>query len=222
MKKTDMAMVRDLLITEVFYSLQGESNTVGAPTVFIRLTGCPRRCSYCDTAYAFYGGERKSIDAILEAVASYRVDYVTVTGGEPLSQVACGDLLSMLSDAGYRVSLETSGTVPLKNIDPRTVVVMDLKTPASGEMRHNCYDNIAQLEQKDQVKFVIGDAEDYRWAVQTTERYALTDRVGAVLFSPSYQVLEERILADWILRDQLKVRMQIQLHKMLWGDVPGR
>lgn len=213
---------QNLLVTEVFYSLQGESNTVGIPTVFIRLTGCPRRCHYCDTAYAFYGGQRRSIDALMQEVASYTSNYVTVTGGEPLAQPVCYTLLQNLADAGYQVSVETSGTIPLHAMDPRTVIVMDLKTPASGEMAHNCYENIEQLSHKDQIKFVIGDAQDYSWAVDTVEKYSLTDKVGTVLFSPSYAQLPESTLADWILRDGLAVRMQIQLHKMLWGDVAGR
>lgn len=211
-----------VLVSEVFYSLQGESTTVGLPTVFIRLSGCPRRCRYCDTSYAFYGGERRSIAELLTEVGRYQTSYVTVTGGEPLAQNSCYPLLSALGDAGYQVSLETSGTVPLKAVDPRTVIVMDLKTPSSGEMEHNCYENISILGSKDQIKFVIANAGDYIWASEITREYRLTDRVGAVLFSPCYRELKEQTLADWILRDQLAVRMQIQLHKFLWGDVPGR
>jgi 7-carboxy-7-deazaguanine synthase len=217
-----MAKAQDLLVTEVFYSLQGEGNTVGIPTVFIRLTGCPRRCTYCDTAYAFYGGKRKGIDQLLHDVCSYGARYVTVTGGEPLAQPSCYPLLRSLNDTGYQVSLETSGTIPLGDIDARTVVVMDLKTPSSGEMMHNCYANIEHLSAKDQIKFVIGDMDDYRWACETIEDYALTEKVDTVLFSPSYGKLEEATLADWILRDKLSVRLQVQLHKLLWGDVPGR
>ena len=217
-----MAKKQSLLVKEVFYSLQGESNTTGVPTVFIRLTGCPRRCSYCDTAYAFYGGTHQSIRELLDTVAQYATHYVTVTGGEPLAQPLCYELLQCLVETGYHVSVETSGTVPLGDLDKRVVVVMDLKTPSSGEMAHNCYDNIERLSLKDQVKFVIGDAQDYSWACQTINQYSLTKKVDTVLFSPTYQQLSEATLAEWILRDQLSVRMQIQLHKLLWGDVAGR
>lgn len=212
---------RTLLITEVFYSLQGEADTVGSPTVFIRLTGCPRRCNYCDTSYAFHGGKRYSIKQLLKDTKQYHARYVTVTGGEPLAQADCSVLLEALNDAGYIVSLETSGTLPLNNIDSRTIVVMDLKTPSSGESMHNCYENIEQLDIKDQIKFVIANEDDYRWAVETTKNYNLVGKVKDVFFSCSYGVLEDQVLAEWILRDTLHVRLQIQLHKKLWGETAG-
>jgi len=213
--------VSRLRITELFFSLQGETGTVGLPTVFIRLTGCPLRCGYCDTAYAFQGGEWRDIDAILEQVAAFRTRYVTVTGGEPLAQKACPELLTKLCDAGYTVSLETSGALSVANVDKRVVKVVDLKTPGSREMEKNDYQNISHLLPHDQVKFVICHREDYDWAKQMMTRYQLTEACQ-VLFSPSYEEQSPGQLADWILEDQLPVRLQIQLHKFLWGDVKGR
>lgn len=210
-----------LRITEIFHSIQGESDSVGWPTVFVRLTGCPLRCQYCDTAYAFHGGDWWSFDSILKEVAQYRPDYVTVTGGEPLAQPNCLRLLTQLCDAGYKVSIETGGALPIADIDPRVVRVMDLKTPGSGECARNLYDNIPHLHQQDQVKFVICDHADFDWSKQKLEEYRLAERCQ-VLFSPSYKQLEARELAEWILADQLPVRLQVQLHKYLWGDVPGR
>ncbi|HSW92905.1 MAG TPA: 7-carboxy-7-deazaguanine synthase QueE [Gammaproteobacteria bacterium] len=210
-----------LRITELFFSLQGETGTVGLPTVFIRLTGCPLRCGYCDTAYAFQGGEWRDIDAILEQVAAFRTRYVTVTGGEPLAQKACPELLTKLCDAGYTVSLETSGALSVANVDKRVVKVVDLKTPGSREMEKNDYQNISHLLPHDQVKFVICHREDYDWAKQMMTRYQLTEACQ-VLFSPSFEEQSPGQLADWILEDQLPVRLQIQLHKFLWGDVKGR
>ncbi len=211
----------ELRITEVFYSLQGESNSIGIPTVFIRLTGCPLRCTYCDTAYAFSGGEKKTIDDILSEVARYRSQYVTVTGGEPLLQQGCHELLSLLADLGYTVSLETSGAFDIANVDPRIIKVMDLKTPESGEMERNLYKNLDYLGAQDQVKFVVGNSEDYRWSKEILERYDLTSRCQ-VLFSPSMGRQDPTQLAEQILADQLPVRFQVQLHKLLWGDVPGK
>jgi 7-carboxy-7-deazaguanine synthase len=211
----------NLRITEIFLSLQGESRSVGLPTVFVRLTGCPLRCQYCDTAYAFHGGEQLSIDAILQAVAGYGVRHVTVTGGEPLAQKASLVLLKQLCDAGYVVSLETSGAMALDEVDPRVSKVMDLKTPASGEMSKNRLENIRHLTAHDQIKFVICDRADYDWAKQLTAKHHLAGRCE-VLFSPSAQQLPARELADWIVADRLPVRFQIQLHKLLWGDEPGR
>jgi 7-carboxy-7-deazaguanine synthase len=211
----------NLRITEIFLSLQGESRSVGLPTVFVRLTGCPLRCQYCDTAYAFHGGEQLSIDAILQAVAGYGVRHVTVTGGEPLAQKASLVLLKQLCDAGYVVSLETSGAMALDEVDPRVSKVMDLKTPASGEMSKNRLENIRHLTAHDQIKFVICDRADYDWAKQLTAKHHLAGRCE-VLFSPSAQQLPARELADWIVVDRLPVRFQIQLHKLLWGDEPGR
>ncbi len=210
-----------LRITEIFYSLQGEARTVGLPTVFVRLTGCPLRCVYCDTAYAFEGGEIKSLSDILASVAAYQARYVTVTGGEPLAQQNCEALLSQLCDLGCEVSLETSGALAIEKVDPRVVIVMDLKTPSSGEEGRNRYANITHLHKKDQLKFVIGNRRDYQWAKSKIEEYELTDRLGDVLFSPAHDQQSATQLADWILEDRLLVRMQLQLHKLLWQGEAG-
>ena len=194
---------------------------MGWPTVFVRLTGCPLRCGYCDTAYAFKGGEWREIDEILEQVAGYGARHVTVTGGEPLAQPDCLVLLTALCDAGYRVSLETSGAIDIAPVDPRVVRVMDLKTPGSGESDKNLYANIEHLTPKDQVKFVIADEADYRWSCEQLRRWDLPARCE-VLFSPVAGELDPAQLADWILRDRLDVRFQLQLHKILWGNRPGR
>lgn len=212
----------ELRITEIFYSLQGETRTVGLPTVFVRLTGCPLRCGYCDTEYAFHGGEKRSIDSILDQVASYGARWITVTGGEPLAQPDCRELLQRLCEQGYEVSLETSGALSIENIDPRVVVVMDLKTPSSGELSRNLYDNIALLKAADQLKFVIGDRADYDWSRFKIDEYRLANRVDDILMSPVHGQLNPTDLADWILADRLPVRMQLQLHKLLWNDEPGR
>ena len=212
------ALVR---ITEIFYSLQGEARTVGLPTVFVRLTGCPLRCVYCDTEYAFNGGELFSLEQITECVAAYQPRYVTVTGGEPLAQKQCIPLLRQLCDAGYEVSLETSGAMSVAEVDPRVVKVLDLKTPASGEVQRNDYDNIPLLTTNDQVKFVICDRNDYEWARFKLDEYQLTGRVSDLLFSPSFEQLNPRELAEWILQDNLPVRLQLQLHKLLWDDQAG-
>lgn len=210
-----------LRITEIFFSLQGETRTVGLPTVFIRLTGCPLRCGYCDTAYAFQGGTWYEIDDILKQVANFRAHYVTVTGGEPLAQKACLELLTRLCDAGYEVSLETSGAINVAGVDKRVVKVVDIKTPGSKEVNKNDYQNIQYLLPHDQVKFVICNRDDYDWAIKIMEQYQLAE-VCQVLFSPSYEEQSAGQLADWIIKDQLSVRLQIQLHKFLWGDVKGR
>lgn len=215
------AGTHSLRITEIFYSLQGEARTVGLPTVFVRLTGCPLRCVYCDTEYAFHGGEQRSLDDICAEVASHTPAYVTVTGGEPLAQPNCLPLLNQLCDAGYEVSLETSGAMPVAEVDQRVVKVLDLKTPASGECHRNDWDNIAHLDHKDQVKFVICSREDYDWARFKLDELQLSDRVSDVLFSPSHGVVAGRDLAEWILADRLPVRLQVQLHKLLWDDAPG-
>lgn len=210
-----------LRITEIFLSLQGETRTVGIPTVFVRLTGCPLRCGYCDTAYAFHGGTWQEIDAILAQVAGYGVRHVTVTGGEPLAQKPCIELLQRLCDAGYVVSLETSGALDVSQVDSRVVKVVDIKTPGSKEVARNRFDNVAYLTQQDHVKFVICDLADYEWAKDIMQQYQLASRCE-VLFSPSHGELSNQQLADWIVADRLSVRFQVQLHKHIWGDVPGR
>lgn len=210
-----------LKITEIFYSLQGEADTVGIPTAFVRLTGCPLRCQYCDTEYAFYGGEWRSIDDVLTSVAAYGASHVCVTGGEPLAQRNCLPLLERLCDAGYRVSLETSGAIDITPVDARVVRVVDIKTPGSGEAARNRLENLADLRTTDLVKFVICDRADYEWSCEFVREHALVNRCG-VLFSPSHEQLRAVELADWILADRLPVRFQIQLHKYLWGNVPGK
>lgn len=210
-----------LRINEIFFSLQGESSRVGLPTVFIRLTGCPLRCGYCDTAYAFTGGENLSIATILEKVSDFEPRYVTVTGGEPLAQKTCLTLLTALCDAGYSVSLETSGALDVSNVDPRVSKVMDLKTPGSGEMEKNRWANLDHLTAQDELKFVLCDEKDYQWAVETVKKHHLSQQC-AILFSPVHGELDPATLAAWVLRDHLPVRLQIQLHKLLWGDGPGR
>ena len=210
-----------LRITEIFHSLQGEGASVGWRTVFVRLTGCPLRCGYCDTSYAFKGGEWWQIDAILDEVAGFDARYVTVTGGEPLAQPDCLGLLSALCDAGYQVSLETSGAIDVAPVDPRVVKVMDLKTPSSGECDKNLFRNLDCLRAGDQVKFVIADEADYHWSCEQLRQHGLVMRCD-VLFSPVAGALPPTELAEWILRDRLDVRFQIQLHKALWGDEPGR
>jgi 7-carboxy-7-deazaguanine synthase len=208
-------------ITEIFYSLQGESRTVGLPTVFVRLTGCPLRCGYCDTEYAFYGGQKMDIEDIVQKVADYNPKYVCVTGGEPLAQPNCKPLLSALCDKGWEVSLETSGAMDVSEVDGRVVKVMDLKTPGSGEVSKNRYENIECLTERDQTKFVICNRDDYEWSKQQLEKHQLASRCE-VLFSPIHGELEPGDLADWIIEDNLPVRMQLQLHKYLWGDAQGR
>lgn len=209
-----------LRIHEIFHSLQGETSRTGLPTVFVRLTGCPLRCSYCDTAYAFSGGSQMAIEDILRQVAQYGARYVTVTGGEPLAQKACLDLLAQLCDAGYRVSLETGGALDISGVDRRVAVVLDVKTPGSGEVQKNLWANLAHLKPEDEVKFVLCDRADYDWARQVLTERAIAARCE-VLFSPSYRQLDPARLAGWILEDRLPVRMQIQLHKLLWGEKPG-
>lgn len=211
-----------LRITEIFHSLQGEARTVGLPTVFVRLTGCPLRCQYCDTTYAFSGGELLSLDDILQQVEAFGAHYICVSGGEPLAQPECKTLLTQLADAGYEVSLETSGAMDIAGLDQRVSVVMDLKTPDSGEVGRNLYGNIEHLKPKDQVKFVICSRSDYQWAKMQLDQYSLVGKAGEVLFSPSHQQVQPSELADWILEDRLPVRFQMQLHKLLWNDEPGR
>ena len=219
---TPVADMQDTLrITEIFYSLQGETRTAGLPTVFVRLTGCPLRCQYCDTAYAFSGGEIVSLDAILERVAGYKPRYICVTGGEPLAQPNCIPLLERLCDAGYQVSLETSGALDVSAVDPRVSKVLDLKTPGSAEVTRNHYENIERLTSNDQVKFVICSREDYDWAKSIVAEHHFVD-ICEVLFSPSFAQVSPRELADWIVADRLPVRFQMQLHKILWNDERGR
>nr|WP_207143757.1 7-carboxy-7-deazaguanine synthase QueE [Ectothiorhodospira shaposhnikovii] len=208
-------------ITEIFLSLQGESRSVGWPTVFVRLTGCPLRCGYCDTAYAFTGGAWMTLTQILEQVAGYGVRHVCVTGGEPLAQPDCLPLLTALCDAGHEVSLETSGALDLALVDPRVIKVMDLKTPASGESGRNCWENLQYLVPADQIKFVLCDRADYEWARDSLQAHNLAAR-AEILFSPVHGRLSPRDLAEWILTDRLPVRFQIQLHKWLWDDARGR
>jgi len=215
------AVAERLRISEIFLSLQGESTLVGWPTVFVRLTGCPLRCQYCDTEYAFRGGQIMEAGAVVARVAAYQVRHVTVTGGEPLAQPACLTLLSRLCDVGYRVSLETSGALDVSQVDTRVMKVMDLKTPASGELDKNRYQNLDCLAPGDQVKFVICDRADYDWARQVLDEYNLPGRCE-VLFSPSAGQQNASRLAEWLLEDRLPVRFQIQLHKILWGNEPGR
>jgi len=213
--------VSSLRITEIFYSLQGESNTVGIPTVFIRLTGCPLRCVYCDTAYAFTGGKKVKIAEIIAQAEQFATKYITVTGGEPLAQPACLELITQLLDKGFIVSLETSGAIDVSAVDPRAVKVMDLKTPSSGELSKNLYQNIHFLSPKDQVKFVIGNSEDYDWSKAALTKYELPGRCD-ILFSPVMGQQNPTELAEKILRDRLPVRFQIQLHKLLWDDAQGK
>jgi len=210
-----------LRLTEIFYSLQGESKTVGLPTVFVRLTGCPLRCGYCDTAYAFTGGEKFTIDQILEKVAAYQPRYVCVTGGEPLAQKACLELLKQLCDHGYQVSLETSGALDISEVDPRVMKVMDLKTPGSGEADKNRWENLAHITPHDQIKFVLCHEQDYDWAKVQIQTHQLSHQCE-VLLSPSHDEYPLQILAENIIRDNLPVRLQVQLHKYIWGDARGK
>jgi 7-carboxy-7-deazaguanine synthase len=210
-----------LRITEIFYSLQGESRTVGLPTVFIRLTGCPLRCGYCDTEYAFTGGQKMSLDEILEKVAAYHPVYVCVTGGEPLAQKPCIELLKRLCDEGYKVSLETSGAIDVSEVDPRVMKVMDLKTPGSGEVEKNRWENLAHLTPHDAIKCVLCHDQDYEWARGVIQERQL-DKLCEVLLSPSHGEYALQTLAERIIQDNLKVRLQLQLHKYIWGDARGK
>jgi 7-carboxy-7-deazaguanine synthase len=210
-----------LRITEIFLSLQGEANTVGRPTIFVRLTGCPLRCQYCDSEYAFSGGTTMDLDAILAKVDELGVPHVTVTGGEPLAQPNVIALMQCLVDAGKAVSLETSGALNVADVPADVVKVLDLKTPGSNESHRNLWENLSHLNAQDQIKFVLCSRADYDWARMRCDEHSLYDRVADVLFSPSHHELAPRELADWIVADRLPVRMQMQMHKLLWGDVPG-
>ncbi|WP_235001338.1 7-carboxy-7-deazaguanine synthase QueE [Nitrosovibrio sp. Nv4] len=211
----------NLRVNEIFFSLQGETSRVGLPTVFVRLTGCPLRCGYCDTEYAFHGGKRLPISDILVEVAGYAARYVTVTGGEPLAQKECLTLLRLLCDAGYSVSLETSGALDVSMVDERVSKILDIKTPGSGEAERNRWSNLPYLTPHDEVKFVLCDEIDYQWAIEVMRKHQL-NLVCPVLFSPVYDRLDPAALAAWVLRDRLPVRVQVQLHKLLWGEGPGR
>jgi len=218
---SEPALAPRLKITEIFHSLQGEGDTVGFPTVFVRLTGCPLRCQYCDTAYAFSGGQWMDLDAILEQVRTWGATHVCVTGGEPLAQANCLPLLQKLCDDGYHVSLETSGALPVDQVDSRVSRVVDVKTPDSGESHRNLLDQLSLLGGRDQIKFVICSRADYEWSRGLVRERRLNGN-AMVLFSPSHEQVPARQLADWILADRLPVRMQVQLHKLLWGNEPGR
>lgn len=209
-----------LRISEIFYSLQGETSRVGLPTVFVRLTGCPLRCVYCDTAYAFTGGQTMTLETIMQRVAQHSTRYVTVTGGEPLAQKNCLPLLRALCDAGYQVSLETGGALDVSGVDKRVMKVLDIKTPASGEVEKNLWGNLTYIQPGDEIKFVLCDEADYTWAKQVISQHDLVTKCP-VLFSPSQGQLSPTTLADWVLRDNLAVRLQVQLHKILWGNVAG-
>ena len=220
MASSSTSNVSQLRINEIFYSLQGETSRVGLPTVFIRLTGCPLRCTYCDTAYAFTGGQNMSVAETLKQAAEYSARYITVTGGEPLAQRNCLALLSALCNAGYEVSLETGGALDISEVDARVMRVVDIKTPGSGEVEKNRWENLLLLTEHDEIKFVLCDEADYQWAKQIIQQYQLAEKCP-VLFSPVHGVLNATQLAEWILRDRLPVRMQVQLHKLLWGNIPG-
>ncbi|MBL8297598.1 MAG: 7-carboxy-7-deazaguanine synthase QueE [Rhodanobacteraceae bacterium] len=215
-----VASAARLRITEIFHSIQGEADAVGWPTVFVRLTGCPLRCTWCDTTYSFHGGQWREIDDIVREVTGYATRHVCVTGGEPLSQKRCLVLLRRLCDAGLEVSLETSGALDVSAVDPRVRKVVDLKAPGSGEFKRNRWSNIEHLRAQDQIKFVLADRADYEWARDTVRTQALAERCQ-LLFSPVHGSLKPRELAEWILADRLPVRLQLQLHKLLWGDEPG-
>lgn len=217
---TDAAAVQ-LRITEIFHSLQGEARSVGLPTIFVRLTGCPLRCVYCDTEYAFSGGQLFSLDEVMAEVAAFGCKRVCVTGGEPLAQPECLPLLKRLCDEGYVVSLETSGAMPLDAVDTRVSRVMDIKTPDSGESHRNRWENVAHLTPNDQLKFVICSRADYDWARFKLDEHQLGQRVSDVLFSPSHKVVDATELAEWMLADKLEARLQLQMHKLLWNDEPG-
>jgi len=210
-----------LRVHEIFYSLQGESSRIGLPTVFVRLTGCPMRCVYCDTAYAFHGGKSLELADVMLEVAQHGAHYVTVTGGEPLAQKECETLLHELCDAGYDVSLETGGAMDIGRVDPRVSVILDIKTPGSGEVEKNRWENLGLVKSKDEIKFVLCSREDYDWAKEILVEHELASKCS-VLFSPVYDQVNPTQLAEWVLQDKLPVRMQVQLHKILWGEVPGK
>tara|TARA_B100000586_G_scaffold52465_1_gene35205 strand:- start:108 stop:791 length:684 start_codon:yes stop_codon:yes gene_type:complete len=211
----------ELIINEIFYSIQGESSRIGLPTIFIRLTGCPLRCQYCDTEYAFYEGKKMRMSSILNKIKKYPTKYVTVTGGEPLAQQSCLKLLAKLCNFGYDVSLETSGAINVSNVDKRVKKIIDIKTPGSAEENKNKFENLKHLTTKDEIKFVICDQSDYVWAKKNIIEKNMAN-ICEIIFSPAHESIKPKNLANWILKDQLNVRMQIQLHKYLWGDRPGK
>ena len=208
-----------LRINEIFYSIQGESSRIGMPTVFVRLTGCPMRCTYCDTAYAFHDGQQKEIEEIIQEIKKFDTNYVTVTGGEPLAQKNCIDLMNQLCELGYQVSLETGGALDIKDVHSKVKIILDVKTPKSNEDKNNFWPNLANIRTNDEIKFVIQDYEDFSWSMDIIEKYQLNQ--SQILFSPVYNVLASEQLAEWILKHQLNVRLQLQLHKILWGEKKG-
>lgn len=211
--------MKTIRINEIFYSIQGESSRIGFPTVFIRLTGCPMRCTYCDTAYAFHQGNQQEIDAIINQVQQYPTKFVTVTGGEPLAQKNCLDLLDQLCDLDYEVSLETGGGIDISPVNAKVKIILDIKTPKSGEVENNFWPNLKQIKPMDEIKFVVADQEDFEWAIQTMHKHQLDQK--KILFSPVYNQLEGELLAKWILDHGIEARLQLQLHKILWGEKQG-
>jgi 7-carboxy-7-deazaguanine synthase len=220
-EREELPKAERLRVNEIFHSLQGEADAIGFRTVFVRLTGCPLRCQYCDTEYAFHAGEWHDIDAILDRVEDLATPHVCVTGGEPLAQPNCRLVLTRLCDAGHHGSLETSGALDIAGVDPRVSRVVDVKTPGSGEVARNRIENFRLLTHRDQLKFVICSREDFDWSKAFLEEHSLSERCQ-ILFSPSYTQVSPKDLAEWILADRLPVRFQLQLHKVLWGDTPGR
>lgn len=208
-----------LRINEIFYSIQGESSRIGRPTVFVRLTGCPMRCSYCDTAYAFHAGQQQEIDEIIQEIKKFDSNYVTVTGGEPLAQKNCIELMNQLCALGYQVSLETGGGLDIKDVNSQVKIILDVKTPKSNEDKNNFWPNLANIKTTDEIKFVIQDYDDFSWSIDIIKQYQLNQQ--QILFSPVYKVLASEQLAEWILKHQLNVRLQLQLHKILWGEKQG-
>jgi|TARA_B110000503_G_scaffold50658_1_gene81974 7-carboxy-7-deazaguanine synthase len=209
-----------LKINEIFYSVQGESTRIGLPTIFIRLTGCPMRCVYCDTAYAFHDGRNYTFEQIFEEIKQYDTKFVTVTGGEPLAQKPCFDFINQLSDMGYQVSIETGGAVSIENIDPRAKIILDIKTPGSGEIKNYDWNNLAFIKPDDEIKIVITNQDDYEWAKTIILKENLANK-AEILLSPVYGQVNPEDLASWILKDRLRVRLQLQLHKVIWGDKKG-
>ncbi|AKO64894.1 7-carboxy-7-deazaguanine synthase [Methylophilales bacterium MBRSG12] len=208
-----------LRINEIFYSIQGESSRIGMPTVFVRLTGCPMRCTYCDTAYAFHEGQQQEIEEVIQEIKKFDTNYVTVTGGEPLAQKNCIDLMNQLCELGYQVSLETGGALDIKDVHAKVKIILDVKTPKSNEDKNNFWPNLANIRANDEIKFVIQDYEDFSWSIDIIEKYQLNQ--SQILFSPVHNVLANKQLAEWILKHQLNVRLQLQLHKILWGEKKG-